>query len=101
LADTGDGLLTGIRQVTAWDAASEIPAYPTSPGPRLMEHPLFRHGFRQLAMRGLAFDAWLYHTQLPELIDLIRTFPDARVILDHFGGSLAAGPYVAARPDEV
>lgn len=70
LADASDGLLVGIRQVTAWDAASEIHAHPTNPGPRLMEDPLFRRGFRQLAMHGLPFDAWLYHTQLPELIDL-------------------------------
>src|SRR5579862_6803229 len=100
LADAGDGLLTGIRQVTAWDAESGIQAHPTNPGPRLLEHPLFRRGFRQLAMRGLAFDAWLYHTQLPELIDLINTFPDACVILDHFGGPLAVEPY-ASRSDEV
>src|SRR5579864_6735416 len=31
LAGTGDGLLTGIRQVTAWDAESGIQAHPTNP----------------------------------------------------------------------
>ena len=25
---------------------------------------------------GLTFDAWMFYPQLPELVDLLRTFPD-------------------------
>ncbi len=31
--------------------------------------PRFRRGFAELAPRGLSFDAWLYHPQLPELTE--------------------------------
>ena len=42
---------------------------------------------------GLTFDAWLYHSQLPELLDLARAFPDINMVLDHMAGPLGIGPY--------
>ena len=50
-------------------------------------------GFAELAPRGLSFDAWFYHPQLKELIDLAGAFPNTQIILDHFGGPLGIGPY--------
>jgi len=32
-------------------------------------------------------DAWLYHTQLIELVNLATAFPDTQIILDHIGGT--------------
>ena len=55
---------------------------------------------RHLAPRGLTFEAWCYHTQLPDLLALARAFPDTTIILDHCGGPLGVGPY-AGRGDEV
>ena len=49
---------------------------------------------------GLSFDAWLYHPQIPDLVDLARDFPDVPIILDHIGGPLGLGPYEDRR-DEV
>ena len=60
----------------------------------------FRRGFAALGAAGLSFDAWLFHPQLPELVDLCRAVPDVPVILDHLGGPLGIGPY-AGRRDEV
>ncbi len=51
-----------------------------------MLQPSFREGFAQLASAGLSYDAWLLHTQITELTDLARDFPDTTIILDHFGG---------------
>jgi L-fuconolactonase len=65
----------------------------------LMQDSRFREGFARLSPLGLSFDAWVYHPQLPELIDLIDQFPDTRVIIDHIGGFVATGPY-ASRKDE-
>jgi predicted TIM-barrel fold metal-dependent hydrolase len=59
----------------------------------------FRAGFAELGQRGLSFDAWLYHHQIPELIDLARAFPDTPIILDHFGGPLGIGPYQTKREE--
>src|SRR5258705_240453 len=62
--------------------------------------PRRRDGFAQLGRFGLSFDAWAYHIQLPDIIDLVRAFPDTTVVVDHFAGPLGIGPY-AGRQDEV
>ena len=49
---------------------------------------------------GLSFDAWLYHTQLQELVDLARTFPNVTIIVDHIAGPIGIGPYAGSQ-DEV
>jgi L-fuconolactonase len=35
----------------------------------------FRDGFAALASLSLAFDAWMFQTQLSDLVDLLRAFP--------------------------
>ena len=91
----------GIRQSAAFDAD---PAFerrdPTRPGAGLLRDPAFRAGFARLAAHGLSFDAWLYHPQIDELLDLARAFPDTSIVLDHVGGPLGIGGY-AGRRDEV
>ena len=60
-----------------------------------MMQPAFRQGFAELAKRELSFDAWLLQPQLPEVIDLARTFPETLIILDHLGGPMAIGRFAA------
>jgi len=60
----------------------------------------FRRGFSCLERFGLSFDAWLYHPQLFELVDLAGAFPATTIILNHVGGPLGVGPYADKR-DEV
>ena len=50
-------------------------------------------GFARLAPLKMTFEAWLYHTQLMELADLARAFPQTTIILNHVGGPLGIGPY--------
>jgi predicted TIM-barrel fold metal-dependent hydrolase len=59
-----------------------------------------REGFARLHPLGLSFDAWMYHTQLGELADLARAFPETPIVLNHVGGSIGIGPYAGHR-DEV
>jgi predicted TIM-barrel fold metal-dependent hydrolase len=59
-----------------------------------------REGFARLAPLGLSFDAWMYHTQLGELVDLARAFPETQIVLDHVGGAIGLGRYAGKR-DEV
>lgn len=42
-------------------------------------------GLRELARRGLTFDACVRHEQLPALLDLLRPVEGLRVVLDHLG----------------
>ncbi|MGO1075807.1 amidohydrolase family protein [Inquilinus sp. CA228] len=97
--EAGQGRFRGIRQPLRWDAAG-IGMF-GKPGPRgLALDPDFREGFAALAPLGLSFDAWLFHPQLDELVDLARAFPDTAIILNHVGGPLGVGAY-AGRRDEV
>jgi predicted TIM-barrel fold metal-dependent hydrolase len=89
----------GVRYSTAWDASDQIRPSHTHPSPGLMGEPRFRAGFARLARLGLCFDAWLYHTQFGELVELARSFPDARIVLDHMGGPLGIGPYSGRRAE--
>ena len=88
----GAGRFRGIRHITARDHAI-LASMATPPTFGLMAEPSFRRGFAQLARRGLSFDAWLYHTQLDQLTDLARAFPDVPIVLNHVGGPLDVGPY--------
>jgi L-fuconolactonase len=88
----------GIRYISTWDPSNEINSRVKSP--KLFWDPKFREGFACLHKYNLSFDTWLYHTQLLELADLAKAFPDTPIILDHIGGPLGIGPY-ASKHDEV
>jgi L-fuconolactonase len=96
----GGGRFRGIRFITAshpdqaaWGSAIIRPA-------GLLMDQRVRAGFALLGRLGLSFDAWMYHTQLGELVDLARAFPATPIVLDHVGGAIGLGPY-AGRRDEV
>ncbi|OUM00198.1 amidohydrolase family protein [Variovorax sp. JS1663] len=89
----------GIRHRSAWDADHEVHAIPGKATPGLLRDERFRAGFAQLAPLGLSFDAWCFHPQLPELIELVDAFPDTRVIVNHVGGLAGVGPYRARRDE--
>ncbi|MDE2364153.1 MAG: amidohydrolase family protein [Hyphomicrobiales bacterium] len=100
LIQAGNGRLRGVRNTTAWHEHEAIRSNPQPPPPGLLASDCFRRGVRHLSTRNLSLDVWAYHTQLAELVDLVRQNPDLRVIVDHVGGPLGAGPY-AGRRDEV
>jgi predicted TIM-barrel fold metal-dependent hydrolase len=95
----GGGRFRGIRHAAGWDASEQIRKSHTNPTQRLLRDATFRAGFARLAPLGLSFDAWLYHPQLDDLVDLARAFPGTTIILDHVGGPLGYGPY-AGKTDE-
>jgi predicted TIM-barrel fold metal-dependent hydrolase len=89
----GGGRFRGIRHSSAWDADAEIAGLYASRPKGLLLDPTFRKGFAALAPLNLSFDAWLFHPQIGELIDLARAFPDTRIVLDHCGGPIGLGGY--------
>jgi len=89
----------GIRHMTAWDPSPQVSQLLKPPPPRLMLDRQFRAGFARLAPLGLSFDAWCYHPQLPELLNLVDAFPDTVVIIDHAGGRIGEGPYAGCQKD--
>jgi predicted TIM-barrel fold metal-dependent hydrolase len=90
----------GIRHMAAWDASPEVSMLLRPPPKDLLLDPKFREGFAKLGKLGLSYDAWVYHPQLPQLIELVDRFPDTTFIVGHCGGKANRGPY-AERHDEV
>jgi len=96
----GGGRFRGIRFISAshpeqaaWGSLVRRPE-------GLLRATPVREGFAKLAPLGLSFDAWMYHTQLADLVDLARAFPATQIVLDHVGGAIGLGPYIGKR-DEV
>jgi len=83
----------GIRHATGWHETDDVRNSHTNPSKNLMSDPVFREGFEVLSGLGLSFDAWFYHEQIPEFIELAKAFPETTIVLDHFGGPLGIGPY--------
>lgn len=90
----------GIRLTTKWDADEDLNTGRYIVPPGLMRDADFRAGFALLAPRKLSFDAMIYHTQIPELADLARAFPETTLVLNHIGGLLAHTRTYASRKDE-
>jgi predicted TIM-barrel fold metal-dependent hydrolase len=96
----GGGRFRGVRHSAAWDASEVIGNSATATGPHLVKQPDFRAGLARLTALGLSLDAWVFHPQLADVVDLARAFPATNIIVGHCGGPLGYGPY-AGRRDEV
>ena len=94
----GGGRFKGIRHSGTYDAGIAPTAPPGAP-PGLYRDASFQLGFSRLHRLGLTFEAWLYHPQLGDLVDLLRAHPAQKVVLNHFGGPLGVGPYEGKRPE--
>jgi len=97
---TGGDRFKGLRYCSVWDADKSIRSTPMEFPQGLLLDPKFRAGYARLSRYGLSFDALLYHTQIPELADLARAFPETPIVIDHIGCPLGIGVY-AGRRDEV
>jgi predicted TIM-barrel fold metal-dependent hydrolase len=93
----GGGRFRGVRHSAAWDASEVIGNSAVATGPHDMRRPEFRTGLARLVALGLSLDAWVFHPQLADAIDLARAFPAASIIVGHCGGPLGYGPYAGRR----
>ncbi|WP_158637690.1 amidohydrolase family protein [Novosphingobium taihuense] len=89
----GDGRLRAIRRSTAWDEDAQFNYPILKTLPHMMRDERFCHALHVLAQRDLVFDAWLYHPQFGELVDLAKRVPDCTIVLDHAGMVLSKGRY--------
>src|SRR6202000_1189037 len=84
----------------AWDGHDSVGKFASRAVPEhLVLDKTFREGFAQLAPLGMSFESWQYHPQLPDAIDLARSFPNTTIILNHVGGVLGVGPYSGRRQE--
>lgn len=90
----------GVRQTGVWDEDSSIAAAVFPNPPHLYGDPMFRRGFAHLEDRGLTFDAFLMAPQLPDLVDLARTFPGTTIVLNHLGQPVGVGRHAGRLEEE-
>jgi predicted TIM-barrel fold metal-dependent hydrolase len=89
----GNGRYRGIRHGVVWDSGNAARFGRRHMPRHQMLDATFRKGFACLHPLGLSFEAWLYHPQLDDLVDLLKQFPDTNVILNHVGGPLGVAPH--------
>jgi L-fuconolactonase len=94
------GRFRGVRHSAGYDADPIIGNSGTGMEPGLYRRADFRTGLARLGALGLSFDAWLYHPQLGDAIELARAFPTIPIVMCHVGGFLGYGPYGGKRDEE-
>src|SRR5438309_9078850 len=72
----GGGRFRGIRYITASHPDEAARGSSINRPGGLRNEPKVREGFGRLAPPGLSFDAWMYLSQLGELTELARAFPE-------------------------
>jgi L-fuconolactonase len=98
-AAAAGGRFKGVRQIAAWHDEEEVQPQSRRKTKALLLQPAFREGFATLAPLGLSFDAWVFNTQLEELVDLARAFPQTKIALNHVGGPIGIGSYADHRSE--
>jgi predicted TIM-barrel fold metal-dependent hydrolase len=94
-----DGRIRGIRNGATWSDDPVLNGFGGAAGPGLYLDKNFREGFATLVALDLTFDAWVFQTQLVDVVDLAHAFPQARIVLNHVGGPVAIGPDAGKRDE--
>lgn len=97
LIEAGEGRLCGVRHRVAVTRGIVGRSLVAPPSTDLLSAPEFRDGLKQLAAHQLPFDVWIYHEQLPELIELADALPRVPLVLNHVGGLIG----IAERQAEI
>lgn len=87
------GRLRGVRHRAATDEGAFGSFIKNRPKPGLMLGEEYKRGMAHLHRFGLAFDAWIYHTQIGDLIELADEYPDLPMILNHAGAPIGVAQY--------
>jgi predicted TIM-barrel fold metal-dependent hydrolase len=74
--------MRGVRNMLYWD---KEPVRQGAPRPDLCNSPEFRRGFALLEKYNLTFELQVYAHQAKYAVDLIKVFPNVRMILVHAG----------------
>lgn len=99
LKEASPNRFRGIRHSVTWDPHPEIENTALHKSEGQMVTKNFQDGAKILAEMGLTFEAWMYSHQLGELVNLAKTVPNLKIILNHVGGLVLDGPYESKREE--
>jgi L-fuconolactonase len=91
--EAANGRFRGIRQRAKWDADPAVKGKYSADRPGLYLDQEFGRGIDVLTAFGLAFDASIYHPQIPDVTALARAHPDANIVLIHSGSPVGHSSY--------
>jgi len=93
----GKGRFRGVRFTTAYD---DYPALRMGNlPPDIMEDETYRAGVRKVGALGYTYDAFCFHPQMPQLVEVARACPDVTIVANHLLGPLGVGPYKDRRSE--
>jgi predicted TIM-barrel fold metal-dependent hydrolase len=87
----GGSRYRGIRSIIMYDEDPHVLTHRFGNTPHVVMDKNFRAGFKHLEPLGLSFEAFMLEPQLPDLVDLARTFPGTQIIVNHTGGPVGNG----------
>ncbi|WP_108260121.1 amidohydrolase family protein [Mangrovicoccus ximenensis] len=82
-----------VRMRAKWDPDPVVKGAVSADAPGLYLEPAFQDGLRRLAARGLAFEASIYHPQIPDVAAAARAVPEAQIVLIHTGSPVGHASY--------
>ena len=91
-----DGRLKAIRNGSTWSDDPVLKPMGSGMPPGLLLDKTFREGVATLAGFNLAFDAWMFQTQLGDLVDLARAMPQTTMVLNHMAARSRSVPMPAS-----
>jgi predicted TIM-barrel fold metal-dependent hydrolase len=89
----GKDRFKGIRNMGTWEDDPAFALGYNAPKKGILLDSKLREGFSYLKRYGLSFETMVFHTQLMDVVDLARMFPDTTIILNHIGAPLGIGSY--------
>lgn len=93
--EAGGGRFKGIRPSLAWHESTQVRVLDIPP--HILMQRQAREAIACIDKLNLSLDTWVFFTQLEEVLDVCRAFPNLKVIVNHAGGPLAIGPYEGQR----
>ncbi len=91
--EAANGRLKGVRHTAKWDPDPAVRGSVGPGRPGLYLAPEFGKGLAIAARMRLAFDASIYHHQIPDVVALARAHPDASIVVIHSGSPVGYGSY--------
>jgi len=94
--EAGRGRFRGVRYITAHD---EYRSLQMGNNAGVMADETYRQGVRKLGQLGYTYDAFCFHPQIPEFVEVARACPDVTIVANHLMGPLGVGPYKDRRAE--